>query len=171
MATSDRPDQTSAVQAGAAAAAPLAPQAGSVAEATTETLSTSAENKSDGPSSQPPLHTNAKAKAEAGEANVETAVSTATVDQTPQPAPATQNGGDITRGSSTDVDTSKPKDFDGAIATTNDLPSPETLKKIEDYVVLDGHGKSHTFKSLYKGRNAARRVLVIFVRHFFCGVC
>ncbi|KAF6844836.1 hypothetical protein CMUS01_00633 [Colletotrichum musicola] len=76
-----------------------------------------------------------------------------------------------TRGTSLEVDNSQPVDFEGEIATDNDLPTPEVLKKIENYVVLDRHGKSHKFKSLYTGRNVARRVLVIFVRHFFCGNC
>lgn len=75
-----------------------------------------------------------------------------------------------TRGTSLEVDNSQPVDFEGEIATNNDLPTPDVLKKIENYVVLDRHGKSHKFKSLYTGRNVARRVLVIFVRHFFCGV-
>ncbi|KAJ9141618.1 Thioredoxin-like protein AAED1 [Coniochaeta hoffmannii] len=64
-----------------------------------------------------------------------------------------------------------PLDFEGSVASTNDLPSPSTLRKIENYVVLDRDGKSHPFKSLYTGKHVARRVLVIFVRHFFCGNC
>jgi hypothetical protein len=69
------------------------------------------------------------------------------------------------------VDKSQPEDFEGELATNNEIPSPETLKKIEKYIVLDRHGKSHPFKTLYTGSNVARRVLIIFVRHFFCGVC
>lgn len=61
-------------------------------------------------------------------------------------------------------------DFDGAVDTNHDLPTPETLRKIDKYVVLDRDGRSHTFRSLYTGRHVARRVLIIFVRHFFCGV-
>jgi len=72
---------------------------------------------------------------------------------------------------SLDIDKSRPQDFDGELATTDELPPPETLRKIDNYVVLDRHGKTHTFQSLYSGRNVARRVLVVFVRHFFCGVC
>lgn len=34
--------------------------------------------------------------------------------------------------------------------------------------MLDEQNKSRTFKSLYQGKN---RILVIFVRHFFCGQC
>ncbi|KAM4057804.1 ahpC/TSA antioxidant enzyme [Hirsutella rhossiliensis] len=72
---------------------------------------------------------------------------------------------------STAVDQSKPADFEGELSTTNELPSPETISKIDNYVVLDRDGRTHTFQSLYSGRNAARRVLVLFVRHFFCGNC
>ncbi|KAL3963323.1 hypothetical protein ACCO45_000327 [Purpureocillium lilacinum] len=72
---------------------------------------------------------------------------------------------------SLDIDKSRPQDFDGELATTDELPPPETLRKIDNYVVLDRHGKTHTFQSLYSGRNVARRVLVVFVRHFFCGNC
>ncbi|KAJ4396571.1 hypothetical protein N0V93_000791 [Gnomoniopsis smithogilvyi] len=64
-----------------------------------------------------------------------------------------------------------PPDFQGEVLTNNELPSPEVIRRIGDYIVLDRHGKTHTFKSLYTGRNVARRVLIIFVRHFFCGNC
>lgn len=64
-----------------------------------------------------------------------------------------------------------PPDFQGEVQTNNELPSAETIRKLEDHTVLDADGKSHTFKSLYSGTNVARRVLVIFVRHFFCGNC
>ena len=63
-----------------------------------------------------------------------------------------------------------PADFQGEVQTDNTLPSPETLQKIESYTVQDADGRSHTFRSLYAGRNVARRVMIIFVRHFFCGV-
>ena len=70
-----------------------------------------------------------------------------------------------------DINTTKPEDFDGEVSTTSELPSAETIKKIENYIILDRDGKSRKFKSLYNRRNVARRVLVIFIRHFFCGVC
>ncbi|KAF5662228.1 peroxiredoxin 2 family [Fusarium heterosporum] len=69
------------------------------------------------------------------------------------------------------IDKTQPEDFEGELATNNDIPSAATLKKIEKYIVLDRHGKSHPFKTLYTGSNVARRVLIIFVRHFFCGNC
>ncbi|KAG6359443.1 hypothetical protein INS49_012964 [Diaporthe citri] len=62
-------------------------------------------------------------------------------------------------------------DFQGEVVTNDELPSAETIRRIENYIVLDRHGKTHTFRSLYTGRSVARRVLVIFVRHFFCGNC
>ncbi|KAI5926957.1 AhpC/TSA antioxidant enzyme-domain-containing protein [Camillea tinctor] len=68
-------------------------------------------------------------------------------------------------------DMGNPVDFQGEIQTTQELPTAETLRRIESYTVLDRNGKSHPFKSLYAGRNVARRVLIIFVRHFFCGNC
>ena len=69
-----------------------------------------------------------------------------------------------------DVNKSQPQDFDGAVTTNNEIPSADTLRKIDDLTVLDRDGKTHTFKSLYSGRNVPRRVLFVFVRHFFCGV-
>ncbi|KAK3365766.1 AhpC/TSA antioxidant enzyme-domain-containing protein [Lasiosphaeria ovina] len=74
-------------------------------------------------------------------------------------------------GTHDDHDGVNPLDFQGAVDSNNELPSAETLAKIENYVVLDRDGKSHTFKSLYAGKHTARRVLIIFVRHFFCGIC
>ncbi|KAI0002761.1 AhpC/TSA antioxidant enzyme-domain-containing protein [Xylariaceae sp. FL0662B] len=71
----------------------------------------------------------------------------------------------------TEVDSVNPPDFQGEVQTTHDLPTLETLRKIETYIVLDRDGKSRPFKSLYAGHNVARRVLIIFIRHFFCGNC
>lgn len=61
-------------------------------------------------------------------------------------------------------------DFSGNVDTNNDLPSQATLKAVESTILLDEHGKSRPFKAIYTGANVTRRVLVIFVRHFFCGV-
>jgi hypothetical protein len=63
-----------------------------------------------------------------------------------------------------------PLDFEGTVDTNHDLPTAETIRKIDNYTVLDRDGKSHTFRSLYTGRHTARRVLIIFIRHFYCGV-
>ncbi|KAJ5669676.1 hypothetical protein N7462_010746 [Penicillium macrosclerotiorum] len=55
-------------------------------------------------------------------------------------------------------------------APVNDIPpSVETCRKVEDYPVFDNKGNQHSFKSIYDGPDSPRRVLVIFIRHFFCG--
>ncbi|KAI1148433.1 AhpC/TSA antioxidant enzyme-domain-containing protein [Nemania diffusa] len=64
-----------------------------------------------------------------------------------------------------------PPDFSGEVDTDNGVPSLKTLRALEDHIVLDNVGKTHPFKSLYSGHNVARRMLIIFVRHFFCGNC
>lgn len=61
-------------------------------------------------------------------------------------------------------------EFEGEVNTNNDLPTQATLKKIQNLPILDADGKTVPFKNLYTGPNVARRVLVIFIRHFFCGV-
>ena len=60
-----------------------------------------------------------------------------------------------------------PLDFTGEVDTNHDLPTAVALREIDDLVVLDAEGKAHTFRSLY---TSAPRVLIIFIRHFFCGV-
>jgi hypothetical protein len=60
--------------------------------------------------------------------------------------------------------------FEGDLPTNNNLPTQRDLAAVNDVSVLDKNGKSVPFKSLYTGPNVARRVLIIFVRHFFCGV-
>jgi hypothetical protein len=49
-------------------------------------------------------------------------------------------------------------------------PSVDTIHKVEDYMVLNNKGEKHSFKSIYDGPDSTGRVLVIFIRHFFCGV-
>lgn len=72
--------------------------------------------------------------------------------------------------SSTNHSVDPTADFAGDLETDNTLPTEALLRKIEDYQVLDKDGKARPFKSLYTGPNVTRRVLVIFIRHFFCGV-
>ena len=62
------------------------------------------------------------------------------------------------------------QDFQGEVQTSDQPPSVETLRKIQNYSVLDRHGESHSFNSLHSGPGVTQRVLLIFVRHFFCGV-
>jgi len=61
-------------------------------------------------------------------------------------------------------------EFIGDVDTDNTIPSQALLHRVADFPVLGQDGKSRPFKNLYSGPMVARRVLVIFVRHFFCGV-
>lgn len=69
-----------------------------------------------------------------------------------------------------EAEATQPKDFDGEVTTNDELPAVEVVRKLDDHLLLDKEGKSRTFRSLYNGKNSARRVLIIFIRHFFCGV-
>jgi hypothetical protein len=89
---------------------------------------------------------------------------------TPPSVSSDTHGSDTAKQRSLEIDLSHPEDFEGEIATSSELPPPELVKKLDNYVVLDRHGKTHTFKSLHSGQNVARRMLIIFVRHFYCGV-
>lgn len=61
-------------------------------------------------------------------------------------------------------------DFDGDIDVSNKLPSKEDLEKVADLPVLDVAGKPHPFSTLHSRPDGSTRTLIIFVRHFFCGV-
>ena len=61
-------------------------------------------------------------------------------------------------------------EFAGELDTDNEIPSQEVLKSVGNMTVLDKDGKTVPFKNLYTGPNVTRRVLIIFIRHFFCGV-
>ena len=60
-------------------------------------------------------------------------------------------------------------DVHGEIAVTNDLPSEETLKQAGEILVFTPDGKSRPFRELFTGEGN-KRVMVIFIRHFMCGV-
>lgn len=62
------------------------------------------------------------------------------------------------------------EDFEGDVKVSSKLPTVADLQKVADLPVLDADGQSQPFKNLYSGSKAAQRVLLIFVRHFFCGV-
>lgn len=57
-------------------------------------------------------------------------------------------------------------------AINDDLPSAETLRQLskDDICVYDRENNTFPFKSLYSSPNATPRVLLIFVRHFYCPV-
>lgn len=76
-----------------------------------------------------------------------------------------------TSGSSVDGNNvNEADDFVGDVNTNNEIPGQELLKSVEDMRLFDKECKPVSFKSLYSGPNVARRVLIIFIRHFFCGV-
>ncbi|KAM3418457.1 hypothetical protein BST61_g4443 [Cercospora zeina] len=52
-----------------------------------------------------------------------------------------------------------------------ELPSQATLDEVGEINIKDKDGKEVPFKSLYTGKPANERQLVIFIRHFFCGSC
>jgi hypothetical protein len=52
----------------------------------------------------------------------------------------------------------------------DDLPTPEAIKIADAVEILDDKGERHTFKSVYGGPESPRRVVIFFIRHFFCGV-
>ncbi|KAI9823773.1 MAG: hypothetical protein M1832_002330 [Thelocarpon impressellum] len=62
-------------------------------------------------------------------------------------------------------------DFAGDVGVNNDLPTKAELDSVADLVVLAADGSSRPFRSLHSGEGVAKRVLVVFVRHFFCGNC
>ncbi|KAH6683404.1 AhpC/TSA antioxidant enzyme-domain-containing protein [Halenospora varia] len=62
-------------------------------------------------------------------------------------------------------------EFSGDVSTNNEIPTQEILRKVDKLTVLDADGKAVPFKDIYNGPGVARRVLVIFIRHFFCGNC
>lgn len=67
--------------------------------------------------------------------------------------------------------TEKPTEVCGEeIEVSSKLPSRADLDKVADLPVLDVAGNSHTFKSLHSNDDSRRRQMIIFIRHFFCGV-
>ena len=58
-------------------------------------------------------------------------------------------------------------DFKGDIQVDDTLPNKKMLDKANGLKLLDEDKKQHAFKDLHDGTG---RTLVVFVRHFFCGV-
>ncbi|KAJ5735067.1 uncharacterized protein N7483_000192 [Penicillium malachiteum] len=82
-----------------------------------------------------------------------------------QAIPSTQSTG------STDMNpTPSSPEAKNKTVSSDELPSTKSLQKSQEYTVLDKKGEAHTFKSLYDGLESTR-VLIIFIRHFFCGSC
>lgn len=92
------------------------------------------------------------------------------------PMPSTEvsstSGNEPAPGSKSDPKTA---DFQGDVAVNDEVPSKEMIEKAADIPVVDIDGKEMPFKSLYtpsegSGDKGQRRTLIIFIRHFFCGV-
>ncbi|MCJ1432753.1 hypothetical protein MMC27_002110 [Xylographa pallens] len=62
-------------------------------------------------------------------------------------------------------------DFDGSLKVSQKLPTAADLSKVAALPLLTVHNESVPFESLYAGERGGRRVMVIFMRHFFCGNC
>jgi len=63
------------------------------------------------------------------------------------------------------------KDFRGDLKVSNALPNKAILATAGGVYVLNKEGKKIPFKSLYSSYHGeCRKVLIIFIRHFFCGV-
>lgn len=63
-----------------------------------------------------------------------------------------------------------PKDSDKAPDAHRELPSKETVQKAGEHMIKDETGNEIAFKTLYADKPADERQLIVFVRHFFCGV-
>ena len=66
-----------------------------------------------------------------------------------------------------------PLDFPNAVDVNDDLPSEEALSQIAEYPLLDLNENQVSFRSICEGINGDKKhhkVLIIFIRHFFCGV-
>ena len=62
------------------------------------------------------------------------------------------------------------EEFEGTLHVNNSIPNDKDLARVADLLVLDAQGQSRPFKELYKAPGVAPRQLIIFIRHFFCGV-
>lgn len=61
-------------------------------------------------------------------------------------------------------------DVVGDLPVTDDLPSAQTLAEAADIEVLDHKGQAHLFRTVYDRDETPSRAIVVFIRHFFCGV-
>lgn len=53
---------------------------------------------------------------------------------------------------------------------TDTVLSPDALQQSADMSVFDADGNTHTFKSIIEGDGTKEKHLIIFIRHFYCGV-
>lgn len=60
--------------------------------------------------------------------------------------------------------------FQGDVNVNQRLPNKKDIQKCLDLLLLNGDGGSTPFRSLFEGEGKPKRVMVLFIRHFFCGV-
>jgi hypothetical protein len=72
--------------------------------------------------------------------------------------------------SQTQVLQKEQEEFEGNLDVNDDLPTEKDLQRVGDLLLLDDKGQSRPFKELYNAPHVAPRQLIIFIRHFFCGV-
>lgn len=92
----------------------------------------------------------------------------------PPPEATANPGDDPAPGSKSDPVTA---DFRGEVGVSDDLPTKDMVEKAADVPIVDIDGKEMPFKSLYLpsqdgggDKKEEQRTLVVFIRHFFCGV-
>ncbi|WDK23088.1 hypothetical protein CGRA01v4_14379 [Colletotrichum graminicola] len=59
----------------------------------------------------------------------------------------------------------------GHAVVTEVPPSSQALAEAAELQVLGRDGQTHPFKNLFGGLKSSSRVVVMFMRHFFCGAC
>jgi len=58
----------------------------------------------------------------------------------------------------------------GDMVVSAEKPSAADIQSTADLPILDVDGNSHPFKTLYTSAQGPHKALIIFIRHFFCGV-
>lgn len=61
-------------------------------------------------------------------------------------------------------------EFPDSIDISDDFPDNEAVAEAGEVLIYDSDGNERPFKSIYSGDPIGEQQLVIFVRHFFCGV-
>ncbi|KAK9241598.1 AhpC/TSA antioxidant enzyme-domain-containing protein [Lipomyces tetrasporus] len=60
----------------------------------------------------------------------------------------------------------------GEVEITDDLPSLDQLKSVAKIPIFDSDGQKLAFEDLFSNPDSGKkRIMVIFIRHFFCGNC
>jgi hypothetical protein len=86
------------------------------------------------------------------------------------PAEATNGHSTAQPAVAAQIDPKTELDFEGNVAVNDTLPTAAELEALKDVLLFSADGSSRTFGSLLDGTNSKNRQLVLFVRHFFCGV-